>query len=255
MRLIKSFLLAFSMYSRIPVPQFEWREEDMRYVLCFFPWVGAVIGLSLLGWAWLCQRFAVGIFCYTLVGTAIPLLVTGGFHADGFMDTMDAFHSYQERERKLEILKDSHIGAFAVITLVLYYLIYLAALSEIRNMRLLGIVSVGFVLSRALSGIGAVSFRSARKDGMLCFVSFAAARRAVLGALVLKSLICVGVMLWLCVGAGLLALAAVGAFAVCYRRRCYKQLGGITGDTAGYFVLCCELAIVIAAAVGERLVM
>ena len=45
MSVIKSFFIAFSIYSKIPVPQFAWKEEDMRYTLCFFPWVGAVIGL------------------------------------------------------------------------------------------------------------------------------------------------------------------------------------------------------------------
>ena len=44
MRIIKSFFIAFSMYSKIPMPQFQWKDEDMRYALCFFPWVGAVIG-------------------------------------------------------------------------------------------------------------------------------------------------------------------------------------------------------------------
>jgi len=115
MRIIKSFFIAFSMYSKIPMPQFQWKDEDMRYALCFFPWVGAVIGALWYLWKWFCDRFAVGTLCYAVVGTAIPLLVTGGFHVDGFLDTCDALHSYQPRDRKLEILKDSHIGAFAVI--------------------------------------------------------------------------------------------------------------------------------------------
>ena len=54
MSVIKSFFIAFSIYSKIPVPQFAWKEEDMRYTLCFFPWVGAVIGLCFLLW----NRFA-----------------------------------------------------------------------------------------------------------------------------------------------------------------------------------------------------
>ena len=58
--------------------------------------------------------------CFAFVGLAIILLVTGGIHMDGYMDTMDALHSYGNREKKLEILKDSHIGAFAVIMTVLY---------------------------------------------------------------------------------------------------------------------------------------
>ena len=112
MRIIKSCIVAFSMYSKIPMPQFEWKEEDMQYMLCFFPWVGAVIGVCLYLWNRFCAAFQVGRIAYVLFAVAIPILVTGGFHVDGFMDTMDALHSYQPRERKLEILKDSHIGAF-----------------------------------------------------------------------------------------------------------------------------------------------
>ena len=78
------FFIAFSMYSKIPMPQFEWKDEDMRYALCFFPWVGAVIGVLWYLWKWICDRFAVGTLCYAVVGTAIPILVTGGFHVDGF---------------------------------------------------------------------------------------------------------------------------------------------------------------------------
>ena len=50
MGIVKSFLIAFSMYSRIPVPQFQWEERDMRYTFCFFPWVGAVVGVCVYGW-------------------------------------------------------------------------------------------------------------------------------------------------------------------------------------------------------------
>lgn len=117
-------IIAFSMYSKIPMPQFAWKDEEMKYMLCFFPWVGAVIGGCVYLWQIVCEKFAVGMVCYTLIGMAIPLMITGGFHVDGFMDTMDAFHSYQEKEQKLNILKDSHIGAFAVITLGIYGLVY-----------------------------------------------------------------------------------------------------------------------------------
>ena len=89
----------------------------------FFPWIGGVIGLFFYGWTVLCEKLAIGNVCYALIAAAIPLMISGGFHVDGYMDTMDAFHSYQSREKKLEILKDSHIGAFAAIMLALYYMI------------------------------------------------------------------------------------------------------------------------------------
>lgn len=240
MHILKSMIIAFSMYSKIPMPQFEWKEEDMKYVLCFFPWVGAVIGLCLWAWRLFCDKFTVGNLCYTMIGIAIPLLLTGGFHVDGFMDTMDALHSYQPKERKLEILKDSHIGAFAVIMLAVYGMIYAGAFSEIQNKRLLQIVCAGFMLARVLSGISVVSFPSAKKEGMLYLFKDSAQTYMVKVSLYLQGVLCIGFMLWRSFLAGSVVVAAAFAAFGYYYRRTKKELGGITGDTAGYFVLLCE---------------
>lgn len=246
-RMCRSLLLAFSMYSKIPVPQMAWTEEDMRYTLCFFPWVGAVIGGALFLWNGFCRRFFVGELCRTLIGAAIPLAVTGGFHVDGFMDTTDAFCSWQPRERKLEILKDSHIGAFSVIGLALYGLIYLAAFSEIRDDGIFGGVCGGFFLARCLSGIAAVSFPGARKEGMLSRFADAAEKTAVRAALCLQGVLCIAFMIWQSVWSGLPVVTALLVF-YCYDRRTRREIGGITGDTAGYFVVVCEGCMMAAAA-------
>lgn len=249
MRMIKSFIVAFSMYSKIPMPQFEWKDEDMKYALCFFPWVGAVIGACVYFWRMLFERLEIGRLCYTMVGTVIPLLITGGFHVDGYMDTIDAFHSYQPKEKKLEILKDSHIGAFAVIMLGVYGLIYLGAFSEIKNESLRNIVCAGFVLSRCLSGISVVSFPSAKKNGLLYLFASSAQKNTVKALLYLQGGVCLGFMIWQSFYAAVIIFAAaLGAFAY-YYHRCKKELGGITGDTAGYFILICEGSMVVAAAI------
>ena len=57
-----------------------------------------------------------------------PIIITGGIHMDGFLDTQDALGSYQPRERRLEILKDSHAGAFAIISCAVYLMMYVACL-------------------------------------------------------------------------------------------------------------------------------
>ncbi len=249
MRVLKSMMISFSMYSKIPMPQFEWKKEDMNYMLCFFPWVGAVIGGCVYLWYLLCEKVGIGSLCYTFVGSLLPILITGGFHMDGFMDTMDAFHSYSPREKKLEILKDSHIGAFAVIMLAAYGLLYLAAFSEIRDKHLLGAVCAGFFLARALSGIGVVSLPSAKKEGLLFTFADTAHRRVVKGSLYLQVILCIGFMLMQSLWAGgILAVTAFIVFAY-YAHRSKKELGGITGDTAGYFVVVCEGSMVAAAAV------
>lgn len=248
MHILKSLVIACSIYSKIPVPQFEWKEEDMKYTLCFFPWIGAIIGGCIYLWGYLCDIFHIGEICYTWIGVAIPLMITGGFHVDGFMDTMDAFHSYQPQEKKLEILKDSHIGAFAVIMLALYGMFYIGAFAEVSDRSLLKIVCGGFFLARCLSGISVVSFPSAKKDGMLYLFASSSQKMIVKWSLYLQSIAGICFMLWQSLYAGIIVVvAALLAFAYYYHRT-KKELGGITGDTAGYFVLICEASMMIVTA-------
>lgn len=115
MNIIKSICVAFSMYSKIPMPRVEWNEKNMKYAMCFFPLVGAVIGGLMLLVRFLCGRFGFNTSVYAVVMTALPVLVSGGIHTDGFIDTADALSSYGDKEKKLEILKDPHTGAFAII--------------------------------------------------------------------------------------------------------------------------------------------
>ena len=247
MHILKSLAIAFSVYSRIPVPQFAWKEEDLNYMLCFFPWVGAVIGTLVYAWDWLCGSLMIGEMCRTLAGCGIPLLVTGGFHADGFLDTVDGFCSYSPKEKKLEIIKDVHIGAFAVIRFALYGLIYLGAFSEVRDKGILRAVCAGFFLARCLSGIGVLSFPRAKEEGMVHRFAEGAKKRSVKWLLYFQSICCILFMLCQSLFAGIIAAAAFLAFA-CYYVRTKRELGGITGDTAGYFVLICEGSMMAAAA-------
>ena len=110
MKWLDSCLIAISMYSKIPVPQVEWTKEKMNHAMCFFPLVGAVQGCLLGLWLVIAAQFDLSVGIRFLWASAIPFLVTGGIHMDGFMDTMDAVHSYGDRTKKLEILKDPHLG-------------------------------------------------------------------------------------------------------------------------------------------------
>lgn len=250
MKVVRAFFIAFSMYSSIPVPQFEWRREDMKYVFCFFPWVGAVTGLCVWLWGMACGYLQIGNTAYTLVGTALPLLLTGGIHADGYMDTMDALHSWQGKERKLEILKDPHIGAFSVLMLLFYYLIYGAAFSEVSDRKGLALVCLGFVLSRTMSALTAILLKPAKKEGLLFTFTDSADKKPVVIVLGVELALCCAGILALSWQRGLLLMLGAAACTAYYRRRSYREFGGVTGDTAGYFLLLCEAATVAAAAVG-----
>ena len=107
-RIIKSILIAFSMYSRIPVPQFKWEEEEYSHAISFLPLIGLVIGAAEIGVWRLCCRFGVPVFVTVLLLCLVPIVITGGFHLDGYMDVCDALSSYSGRERSLEIMKIFH---------------------------------------------------------------------------------------------------------------------------------------------------
>ena len=255
MKLLRTIAVTFALYSRIPMPHFEWRDEDMKYSMSCFPWVGAVIGLVFYGVFILGMRFQLPSSAVALLMSAIPLIITGGFHVDGFMDVSDALSSYRTREQKLEILKDPHIGAFAVIRFCILSLIYLASLiivldSERAEILVLALAA-GFFQARGLSALAVLTFRSARKEGMLFYEAHTAGqgRKA--------NLVLVGI--WLAASAffagyfcypygAFMMFAAVLAFAW-YKYKSYKEFGGITGDTAGWFVTVCEAAMTAAAAI------
>lgn len=235
-----SFIIAFSMYSKIPMPRVEWSEENRKYAICFFPMVGAAAGALCYAWYRLCAYGNAGTFFYTAGMAALPLFLTGGIHVDGFMDTMDALHSYREREEKLRILKDSHIGAFAVICLLGYYLTYLGGISELKSGKAVLYFCLGFLLSRTLSGLSLVYFPAAKKEGLLYAFSSTAHKKYV--RLTLLFLLAAVILGMLAVSPAAGALTAAGNLAVFlwYRHMSLKEFGGITGDLAGCFLLCAE---------------
>lgn len=252
MRVIRSLFIAFSTYSRIPVPQVEWSEENRKYSMCFFPLIGAVIGLLLWGWLWLCDALSIGPVLKGAAGVLLPIFVTGGIHMDGFMDTSDALASWQPKERRLEILKDSHVGAFAVLGCAGYLLLHAALLSE-ASAASGALHCCVFVLSRALSAWAMATFRSARPQGMLDAFAQAAHRRMVTVSCVVYAVLCA--VVWSVFG-GWLTLVCLLAAALCviyYRHMAYKQFGGVTGDLAGWFLQVTELVLIAVIVLGGKL--
>lgn len=252
MRLLNALLIAFSTYSRIPVPKAEWSDENRRCVMCFFPLIGAMIGLLLWGWLRLCEILPISALLRGSVTAAIPLLVSGGIHMDGFMDTCDALASWQPKQRRLEILKDSHAGAFAVMGCGLYLLLDAAILSEAKpeDAPLLACV---FILSRALSAWLMTMLKSARPGGMLDgFAKSAAVRRVTISSAV-YTLCCA--VIWIMLG-GWTGAACLMSAAICvlgYRHMAYKQFGGITGDLAGWFLQITELCLAAVIIIGGKM--
>lgn len=238
---MRSLIIAFSMYSRIPMPRCEWNEQGMKYSMCFFPLVGAALGLCSAGVYYGLGALGFGPISRALALTAVPILVTGGIHMDGYLDTVDARSSWKSREEKLRILKDPHMGAFACIYGIVYLLLTAAFWSEAGDGEVVSI-AVGYVFSRILSALAVVTFQKAKSEGMAA-ASADASSKAARWVLLAELAVCAVGMTALCPRYGLTALGVGACCFGWYRHMAYKDFGGITGDLAGYFLQVCELAV------------
>lgn len=243
-------ITAFSMYSILPMPQKKWNRDSMKYALCFLPLVGAIIGAVVYGWCVLCQHLELGALLFATVATLLPIFLSGGIHLDGFIDTSDALYSRREREKKLEILKDPHVGAFGVMMCGGLLLLEVGLYGQLyENMKFLPIVLIGFVFSRNISALSVISFKKAKTTGLVATFSENSSRSSVVVFILLNAVLLVILCDFSVLLTGAVAIVLF-AWLFLYRQLVYREFGGVTGDTAGFFLHICELLLLIIAVVG-----
>lgn len=253
------------MFSSIPMPNVEWNEKNMRYMMAAFPLVGGVIAFSYA----VLFIFGIEFECFlhktpplhllALCFTVIPVLITGGIHIDGFMDTCDALGSHASREKKLEILKDSHSGAFAVLGCVIYFLSYYVFAFELCGeffgenserrfinhfvcfMNFIPICFV-FVLSRLLSAFAVAAFPIAKDSGLVHTFSTMSAKRFTAFWCGFWFVFASAFLTVFFDASGIALVASSIIVFAFYYFLAKRNFGGITGDTAGWFVQLCEIA-------------
>ena len=246
--ILETMSVAFSMFSALPVPHCVWSEKNMRFALCAFPLVGAVIGAVWWFWCAVCALAPVGDVLRGAGLCLLPVLLTGGIHLDGYADVCDALASCAAPEQKQAILKDPRCGAFAVIRLCTYFAASFALCVALTPAApALWALGLGFVFSRALSGFAVCRFPLAKDTGLAHTFSVAADRRCAGCALLLFAAATGAAMAALGGLLGVIA-AAVGLLAFWrYRVVALAQFGGISGDLAGWFVPRAELWMLFAA--------
>ena len=247
-----SFRLAFSMYSLIPARQVEKSKENMKYILCFVPWVGAIIAFLISEWRIVHPYLLDHEFLRSVICVMISLLLSGAAYMDGFFRTVDALCSHQSRKGKLEILQDSHSGYFAIITCVSYFLIIVGLWSE---MPIDGwpVISMGFVLSRCLYGLSILWLKHSRESKCTAYVPEKKNEKLIVTAvLVVYIVICVAAMLYMKWNVGLGCLVGVLLAFAYYCWIAFNHFGGITEDIASFFVQVCEIVVPLMALIVYR---
>lgn len=229
---MKRLIYALRFMTVIPIP---WKEgEDMEEVaksISFFPLVGLIIGLSNLAVFLICQMLFSPLLSAIFV-LVWWIFITGGLHLDGLADTADGVWGGTTAERRLEIMKDSRVGVFGVLTLVSFLLLKTGALNELfgyfgeNKMRALVLAPIA---GRWISVFTIFVFDSARKEGLGVFFKEKTGTKELVIALILA------LILVFVVGgfAGAAALASATVFSFVLSLFFSKKLGGLTGDTYG----------------------
>lgn len=251
---MKSLIIAFAMYSKFPMPRVDWEKKALSWALCWFPLVGLAVGAVLWLWLALAGWLGFGAVFTAALALLLPIALSGGIHLDGFCDTCDALSSHQSRERKLEILKDSHTGAFAIICCGLYLLVFFAAWCEAAPA---GGPPWRWPWGRPSPAASPASSPSPSPTpgapGLLATFTGPMDAVKARGVLAAWAVLTGGAMVAADVRTGLAALAGAGLACVYYVVTARRQFGGVTGDLAGFFLQLCELGMVLCAAVGQRL--
>ncbi len=250
MRVFRYIATALSLYSAIPMPRFDIDEDDMAYCIMFLPFIGCIISVVEYYVNQIGGSFELPLFVRCCLFMVIPVVITGGFHVDGFLDTEDAVRSYRPKEEKLRILSDPHIGAFGVIKLVTAGLFAVSSVGIVFAFDPEGagyaLIFV-FVISRGLTGITSICMKKAKDSGMLraetrinniviyiVLIFFTVSSFAAVAMIDMKSAVAFFVSFVL--------------FIIYYRRLVMHSFGGVTGDTAGYFVTASEVSALFCAA-------
>ena len=211
----------------------EWHDDDFSRSVPYFPLVGLVMGLFMGAVNYGLLYLHTPNFMRAVLLVLAELLIIGALMYDGFMDTSDGVFSARDRERMLEIMKDSHVGSNAVIALVCLVLLKVAAYTTLEPLKLTYAFVAMFVCTRTFMVNYIVNYKYARKTGIgHMFKAYAKP---------VYTYIAFGLCLALVYACGLPYLyTAVGTFIICQGIAQFLkgQLGGLTGDTYGFLTEC-----------------
>lgn len=227
--MIDGLILAFQFFTRLPFKKnIDFNEKNIRTSIIFYPLVGAVIGLlaALIYYplSYVNKNIA------SLGALFILILVTGGLHLDGLSDTFDGFLSNRDKERVLEIMKDSRIGAFGVISIIMLvlskYVIISSFDSGFELAVILSLANSRLVVSRIIS-----SKRVAREGGLGSLFHQSNPGKNIIFSIVFYLVILLFINHYF-----IIPLIINFIVAELFCNWSYKKIDGMTGDTYGAII-------------------
>ena len=253
MPMLDNFFIGLQFLTRISiVKQTIWTEESFGRSVKFFPAVGAVLGFS----------YAVIVFLLNLIfGDNLSMLkgavvlismvvLTGAIHCDGFMDTFDGLFSGRDRDRILEIMKDSRVGAFGVVSFVMLSISEFATLTELARLSLQTLIAAIYsapIIGRMMMVITIGSFPYARPEGMGKAFAKYTTQSTMIFAMVETLLLLSPLVFWssTLIKSVSLSLILSLSFTLYFGKFAIKKIGGVTGDIYGAVTTIVELLVLL----------
>ena len=253
MKYVKGFFMAWGMFCSIPCPRRQWDEGARHGMLSMFPLIGLILGTA-VSLCWYVMAF-IGL-PPVFIGVMLTVLyfwLTGFIHIDGFMDCNDALLSRRpDVDERRRILKDSHVGAFAVISLLFAVLMFSASMSMICTLGFspakAAMLCIMFVLSRSLAAYDVIDKKPMNTSQYTVMRETGREGAAVLVILSAALAVCAFAVIIFAHAdgaAGSFGNAICGALVICIMQAFEKQvgsnaraqLGGMSGDISGYMIV------------------
>ncbi|MDP2662909.1 MAG: adenosylcobinamide-GDP ribazoletransferase [Dehalococcoidia bacterium] len=224
---MSGFFSALQFFTVLPAPLAR-PTASPAFSLAYFPLVGLLLGAILVGIDWALRLF----LPLSLVNGAVIIaliILTGGLHLDGFMDSCDAIPGAQSASRRLEILKDVRVGSYGILGVLSLIMAKYLALSALPGPLRLPSLLLMPVLGRWAMALAIPAFPYARASGLGKAMKDGATRRS----LVLPTLLALAVSALALQAVGLATLAGAGLLAILMGGHFTRRLTGLTGDTYG----------------------
>ena len=235
-QIITGYLLALQFFTALPIKKsFDMTKKSATVMYSAIPLIGLGMGGLLAGFLLLNDTyFELSPLLTAILLVAFHFMMTGGLHMDGVVDTGDAFFSYRDQKRRLEILDDPRIGAFGAMTLVLFVLLKVGVLYELllRGLPLLFVIIIPFIARQAVLLVF-VTTNASKETGIASYFKKTVNERMIMWSTIIYFVALIVFAFVYGQWSVLLLCAALLVFTVVYRAWAKRNFGGISGDLLG----------------------
>lgn len=232
--IINQIVLLIQFMTRIYIPlKVEYSEEKLAKGIKYFPLVGYFIGLIIFVIANILNKYIDNKYIISLLIILLELKLVGLIHVDGLADSFDGLFSYRDKDKILEIMKDSRVGTNGVVVLIFYYLAKLILIAEIISCGDIRCLIVYPIIARMSTSVNAGFGVYARDKGMSTGIIGINKKKDGIFSIILTLLLTILVYYNSGMLKGIAMLMTGILFIFYFRQVVYKKIDGITGDTMG----------------------